>query len=56
MIEATCMYQVFTCFTPISCLPENLLYFTSAETVIRLFDYLVGMTLFNLLTHYFNSR
>ena len=56
MIEATCMYQVFTCFTPISCLPEHLLYCTSAETIIRLFDYLVGMTLFNLLTHYFNSR
>ena len=29
---------------------------TSAETIIRLFDYSVGMTLFDSLTHYSNNR
>ena len=28
----------------------------SAETIIRLFDYSVGMTLFDSLTHYSNNR
>ena len=29
---------------------------TSAETIIRLFDYSVGMTLFDLLPHYLNNH
>ena len=45
-VKLPCNYQSF----------ENEPMDTSVETIIQLFDYSVGMTLFNSLTHYLNSR
>ena len=50
MYVCMCMC-VYVCVCVRACVCVCVCVWISAETIIRLFDYSVGMTLFNLLTH-----
>ena len=50
-----CVTQCMWACSSTVCTQEVMVVIISAETIIQLFDYSVGLTLFDSLTHYSNN-